>query len=109
MAVVFDEVIVNELSSEGFELKPRFASSVRIQVIDESDNLLVRCKANHTSDTNSLCDIEIFKDSDTALFGANGYCITDNGKTFVLVFSRHHQQQQQRPQPPQTSPPEPDL
>ncbi|CAG2113695.1 unnamed protein product [Medioppia subpectinata] len=103
MAVLFDDVIVKELSEETLALRDKFppqtaaGSVVRIQVIDESDNLLVRCKPNHSSDTNSLCDIEIFKDSETAAFGAHGFAITDNGKTIVLVFSGRQSQRQRPP------------
>jgi histone-arginine methyltransferase CARM1 len=48
------------------------------------------------SDTNSLCDIEIFKDSETSLFGQNGFIVTDGGKTTLFVFNRNKQQKSER-------------
>lgn len=89
MALLFEEVMVSELSEDSQTLRPKFGNRLKVQVMDESDNLLIRCK-NHLSETNSLCDIEIFKDSETALFGTNGFVITDNGKTIVLVFNNQN-------------------
>jgi len=85
MAVIFEEVIINELSEDCLTFIKRFPQPILLQVIDESDNLLLRCK--HQLSETSLCDIEIFKDSDTALFGKNGFVITDNGKTMLLLFN----------------------
>ena len=95
MSLTFEDVVVNELSSDNLQLRPKFANPIRLQVIDESDNILIRCK-NQFSETNSLCDIEIFKDSETALFGDNGFVVTDGGKTTLFVFNRNKQQKSER-------------
>ena len=95
MAHTFEDVVVNELSGDGIEFHRKISNSIRIQVIDESDNLLIRCK-NQLSDTNSLCDIEIFKDTETSLFGQNGLIVSDGGKTTLFVFNRNKQQKSER-------------
>lgn len=86
MALLFKDILVNELSPNTFQFQPKYNQSVCLQVIDESDNLLIRCK-NHLTETKSLCDIEIFKDSETALLGPNGIVITEGGKTLLFVFN----------------------
>ncbi|XP_054153891.1 histone-arginine methyltransferase CARMER-like [Oppia nitens] len=109
MAVVFEDVLVKELNEDTDELIEKFPNhTIRIQVIDESDNLLIRCKSavtgvgvgNNTGvDTNainSLYDIEVYKESDTAVFGRHGFAITEKDRTFVLEFGRRKQQSQAR-------------
>jgi histone-arginine methyltransferase CARM1 len=89
MAVIFEEVIINELNEENLTFIKRFGGPLAVEVIDESDNLLLRCKQlSDNSPQNSLCDIQLFKDSETALFGKNGFIITDNGKTILLLFNK---------------------
>jgi histone-arginine methyltransferase CARM1 len=88
MAVIFENVIINELNEENLTFIKRFGRPLALEVIDESDNLLLRCKQlSDNSPQNSLCDIQLFKDSETALFGKNGFIITDNGKTILLLFN----------------------
>ncbi|CAM6053440.1 unnamed protein product [Sphagnum tenellum] len=95
MSLTFEDVVVSELSVDSFQFRPKFANPIRLQAIDESDNILIRCK-HQFSETNSLCDIEIFKDSETALFGDNGFVVTDSGKTTLFVFNRTKQQRNER-------------
>ena len=82
MAQIFDDVMVVEMSDEG-HFEPKFANTVRLQVIDESDNLLIRCLVDSV---NSLCDIQIYKDSETALYGKHGLLITEDEKTILFTF-----------------------
>ena len=93
MAFVFKDILVNELSAETLQFRPKYTLPVCLQVIDESDNLLIRCK-NQLTETNSLCDIEIFKDSETALLGQNALVVTEGGKTTLFVFNSNKQQNQ---------------
>lgn len=86
MAVILEKVMISTLSDDCFTFVKRFPQPIAIQVVDESDNLLLRCRHIADKSQNFLCDIELFKDSETALFGRNGFVITDNGKTTLLQF-----------------------
>ncbi|KAF7488589.1 Histone-arginine methyltransferase CARMER [Sarcoptes scabiei] len=107
MSFLFDEVFLYDFDEENLSFKKRFQKPFCIQVIDESDKLLIRSRVNqnNVSDVENLTEannllnnsvtsdpnfsIEIYKDTPCSEFGNNGFVITDeNARSIYLIFNK---------------------
>lgn len=120
MNTLFEEVHVYDYDDENVSFKKRFPHPVNIQVIDESDKLLIRShheinnvsafiflsllsnfsfslKLNNVNLNNGLSstihsfNLEIYKETPCSEFSKNGFVITDeNGKSIFLSFNKKY-------------------
>ncbi|KPM02293.1 histone-arginine methyltransferase CARMER-like protein [Sarcoptes scabiei] len=80
MSFLFDEVFLYDFDEENLSFKKRFQKPFCIQVIDESDKLLIRSRVNQNN---------IYKDTPCSEFGNNGFVITDeNARSIYLIFNK---------------------
>lgn len=92
MAVTFDKVIINIYNELSGSFVSKFQSPVILQILDESDNLLLRVKGlsdgqvNVSNGPGSLSDIQIFKETETSIIGQTGLVLTENGSTTMISF-----------------------
>ena len=108
MSSVFDEVYVFDYDDESLSFRKRNIYPFTLEVIDESDKLLIRSKtvciengAGNDIITNGLSPsqnttigsflIEIYKDTPCSEFGKNGFIISDeNGRSVFLRFTKRY-------------------
>lgn len=114
MSVLFEEVYILDYDEETLSFRKRHQQSLTLEVIDESDKLLIRSKSstaigssqqhqngdlnnhpppngNHVHSSPPTFTIEIFKDTPCSEFGKGGFVVTDeNGRTVFLRFAKRY-------------------
>lgn len=93
MAVTFDNVILKTLDVDSSEFRSKHGQNpLCLRVVDEAENLLIRVKSSNdpvaAGPPSDIFSIQVYKETDSACFGRNGYIITDdNGTTTLFEFS----------------------
>lgn len=112
MSSIFEEVYLYDYDEEKLTFYKRYQKPFNIEVIDESDKLLIRSRTknnndnynnntslnnniNNNNNNNSTTSIqfqaEIYKDTPCSEFSKNGFVITDeNGKSVHLLFGKKY-------------------
>ncbi|XP_075730985.1 arginine methyltransferase 4 isoform X4 [Rhipicephalus microplus] len=85
MAAAFEGVRLSSLSDAG-EITQKFPVPLLLTVADESDNLIVKFKKRESNGPESVHEVEVFKDTDTARVGKRAFVITHSKGTLLVLF-----------------------